>query len=355
MPKRELNISGKSNQKNLENLKKAETVSIVTHGSNFHVDDLFSTACAVLLMEKRGLKKGKIKVKRSLDPKVWAKADILLDIGRIYDSKNDRFDHHQGLKEEGRKNGIPYSSVGLFWKKYGRELCQMEIDRLQVSVNPRDVAERVEEKLVMAIDAEDNGVDLCNFKIEDVEPLTLKMIVAMEQSDFRLEDKAGNSTASENSSSRQADIDAGFFKLLPFAKHLVEISIKDAIGHILISKEAEKMYKKAPDKRVLILPRFLGYGFSKFKEPLVTIYPDLRGSWAAKVVRVKSNAYESRILFPSKWAGLSSEELASVSGVPDAVFCHKGCFLAVAKSKEGAIEMVKKMFAENGLEPIKFK
>ena len=33
------------------------------------------------------------------------------------------------------------------------------------------------------------------------------------------------------------------------------------------------------------------------------------------------------------------ETLQKVTGVEDAVFCHKGLFLAVAKSKEGAIKL----------------
>jgi len=31
--------------------------------------------------------------------------------------------------------------------------------------------------------------------------------------------------------------------------------------------------------------------------------------------------------------------LAKVTGVPDATFCHNGRFLAVAKSKEGALKL----------------
>jgi len=43
--------------------------------------------------------------------------------------------------------------------------------------------------------------------------------------------------------------------------------------------------------------------------------------------------------FPKLWAGLRDEELQNVTGVPDAIFCHRGLFLAIAKSKEGAIKL----------------
>lgn len=314
---------------------KPKTKLIVTHSANFHVDDLFGTACAILLLEKRGFKKSQIKIKRSLDPIIWGSADILLDIGRVYNPKKDRFDHHQDLKIT-HKNGIKYAAFGLFWKKYGKELCGSE-----------KVAERVEEKLVVPIDAEDNGVDLYRQTIDDVRPFTVREIV---------ENECARGFFSETGKGSKEDpkrFDLGFFNLIPFAKHIIERSINEAEGYIKVEKIAEKYFKESKDKRVIILPQFLGYGFSKMKEPLVTVYPNARGEWSAKVVRITSGQYASRIYFPEKWAGLSGEELASVSGVPDAVFCHKGLFLAVAKSKEGAILLVNGMFKESGFLPVK--
>jgi uncharacterized UPF0160 family protein len=305
---------------------------IVTHSANFHVDDVFGTACGILLFEKKGFK---TKVKRSLDPKVWAEGDLVLDIGRVYNPKNDRFDHHQDLKIT-HKNGIKYAAFGLVWKKYGKFLC-----------GSQKVADRVEEKLVVPIDAEDNGVDLYRQTMEDVKPFTIRDIVEIEASGTFF------SGAEPTSNEKAKGFDKGFFNLIPFAKHIIEHSILEAKNHIRVEKVAEKYFKEAKDKRVIILPQFIGYGFSKMKEPLVTVYPNARGDWTAKAVRVASGQFASRIYFPEKWAGLNDEELAKVSGVPDAVFCHKGLFMAVAKSKEGAIAMVNEMFKESGFLPVK--
>ncbi len=296
---------------------------IVTHSANFHVDDVFGTACAILLMEKKGFK---YKVKRSLDPAVWAEGDLVLDIGRVYNPSKNRFDHHQDLKIT-HKNGIKYAAFGLVWKKYGKYLC-----------GNQKVADRVEEKLVIPVDAEDNGVDLYRQTMEDVKPFTIRDVI-------------------ENECSRGFEdvkkFDERFFNLIPFAKHIILQSINEAKGYTQVEKIAEKHFKDAKDKRVIILPQFLGYGFLKMKEPLVTIYPDARGNWSAKAVRVTSGQYASRIYFPEKWAGLNGDDLVKISGVPDAVFCHKGLFLAVAKSKEGAIALVDAMFKEAGFLPVK--
>ena len=302
---------------------------IVTHSANFHVDDVFGTACAILLFEKKGFK---TKVKRSLDAKVWAEGDLVLDIGRVYNPKKDRFDHHQDLKIT-HKNGIKYAAFGLVWKKYGKFLC-----------GSQKVADRVEEKLVVPIDAEDNGVDLYRQTMEDVKPFTIRDIVENECARGFFSDKEKEDTKR---------FDKGFFNLIPFAKHIILQSINEAKGYIQVEKIAEKYFKDSKDKRVIILPQFLGYGFSKMKEPLVTVYPNARGDWTAKAVRVASGQFASRIYFPEKWAGLNDEELAKVSGVVDAVFCHKGLFMAVAKSKEGAIAMVNAMFKDAGFLPVK--
>jgi len=51
--------------------------------------------------------------------------------------------------------------------------------------------------------------------------------------------------------------------------------------------------------------------------------------------------YENRKNFPEAWAGKRDGELARATGVPDALFCHTNRFLAVAKTKEGALALAK--------------
>jgi uncharacterized UPF0160 family protein len=44
---------------------------------------------------------------------------------------------------------------------------------------------------------------------------------------------------------------------------------------------------------------------------------------------------------PSSWAGKNANELSEITGVTDVTFCHKGLFIAGAKSKEGAIKLAR--------------
>jgi len=72
----------------------------------------------------------------------------------------------------------------------------------------------------------------------------------------------------------------------------------------------------------------------------VVVAPDDRSAsplWRAAVVRKAYGAFENRVSFPEAWGGLRSEALQAVSGIDDALFCHKARFLFVAGSRESAL------------------
>jgi uncharacterized UPF0160 family protein len=78
----------------------------------------------------------------------------------------------------------------------------------------------------------------------------------------------------------------------------------------------------------------------KYDEPLYVVFPNAnKDTWRVGCVRKEEKSFENRKSFPVAWAGLRDQDLAKVTGVTDAVFCHNGRFLAVAKSKEGAIKL----------------
>ncbi len=41
---------------------------------------------------------------------------------------------------------------------------------------------------------------------------------------------------------------------------------------------------------------------------------------------------------PSEWAGLLGDQLKEASGIEGAIFCHKGLFTSVWKTKEDALQ-----------------
>jgi len=92
---------------------KEEKANCITHNSTMHADEVFATAFLDLYL-------GNVNVYRT--NKVTRNDCLVYDIGR------GEFDHHQEDAKV-RKNGIKYSSIGLLWKKYGKEyLKNIKID-----------------------------------------------------------------------------------------------------------------------------------------------------------------------------------------------------------------------------------
>jgi uncharacterized UPF0160 family protein len=61
---------------------------------------------------------------RTRDPEVIGKADIVVDVGAVYDPATHRYDHHQreftGTFDD--KHSIRLSSAGLVYKHFGRRV-----------------------------------------------------------------------------------------------------------------------------------------------------------------------------------------------------------------------------------------
>ena len=65
-----------------------EKITIVTHSSSFHTDDVFAVATLLLVLGD-GVD---VSVVRSRDMDIIKKGDYVVDVGGIYDPKINRFD-----------------------------------------------------------------------------------------------------------------------------------------------------------------------------------------------------------------------------------------------------------------------
>ncbi|MBI5798470.1 MAG: MYG1 family protein [Candidatus Yonathbacteria bacterium] len=303
-------------EKNLGTNKKI----VVTHSGQFHTDEVF--ACAVLSI----LNKGAVEVVRSRNPDVWATADYVVDVGGAYNTSRGLFDHHQIGGAGARPNGIPYSSFGLVWKEFG--------EKVSGSVY---VARVIDERLVQPIDAGDNGIETFSLKGE-VSPFLIQDVVAA----FR----PGWSEARNE--------DEGFFEIMPFAEKIITREIMRAHTEEEGKKHAEEAYAKALDKRIIILDDHYPWyeAIRTMPEPMFVVKPDRGGlgKWKIEAVRSDAHSFKNRKDLPRAWAGKTGVELAEVSGVPDALFCHNKLFVAVAGSKEGALKLAQ-LAVESSLRP----
>lgn len=293
--------------------KTANKKRIVVHSGDFHADDVFSVAAMQMLFGKEN-----VVVERTRDEKAMSRADMVIDVGGIYDPERDRFDHHQEGGAGKRVSGVPFAGFGLVWRKYGKEIAGSEA-----------AAKEMDEKLVQPIDITDTGEKFPN-------PLMGEIY------QYGIEDAIESfvPTWKENDISQ----DERFFEAVNFARRILENEIRSVKAVLQARSEVEKAYEKSEDKRLIELESYLPWKevLVERPEPLFVVYPDEKsGKWHVSAVPSKLKSFDTRKPFPSEWAGKRDEELASVSGVKDAMFCHLKRFFAVAGSREGALSLAR--------------
>jgi uncharacterized UPF0160 family protein len=278
--------------------------TIVTHNANFHADDVFSVAALKSIFSSFTLI-------RTRDLEIIAKADIVIDVGGEYDAETGRFDHHQRGGAGERENGIPYSSFGLIWQKYGLDICQ----------GNQDVANAIDAGLVSSIDAIDcghvNGVP---------EGISLSQTISM-----------FNPTWQEDN-----HFDSCFDEAVNFASRVLTRFIAAANGGISAKTIVANAIDNAQDPRVIVLEKYTPWKTTVHaisNKALYMIYPSGTGQWRIQTVPVEPGSFEDRKPLPKEWAGLSDAALQDKTGIDDAMFCHNGLFIAGAETFEGTMKM----------------
>jgi len=278
--------------------------TIVTHNGNFHADDVFSIAALKCVFPS-------FKLIRTRDVELISKADVVVDVGGEHDPDTDRFDHHQRGGAGERENGIPFSSFGLIWQKYGLEIC----------AGNEAVAKAVDTGLVSTIDAIDCG------HVEGVsEGISLSHTISM-----------FNPTWQEES-----HFDTCFDEAVDFASRVLQRFIASANGGISAKDIVAKAIENAEDPRVIVLEKYTPWKrtvHALSEEALYMVYPSQTGQWRIQTVPVEIGSFENRKSLPEQWAGLSDNELKEVTGIDDAMFCHNGLFIAGAESFESTMKM----------------
>jgi uncharacterized UPF0160 family protein len=279
----------------------------VTHDGRFHADEIFALAVLNLIFPD-------LEIVRSRDDNVIKKADIIVDVGHVYDPENLIFDHHQRSFSIKRESGIPYASFGLVWKQYGESLC-----------GSSQTANYIDSVIVRAIDADDNGIEIYETKIEGVGFHTLSDIIDSFVPRYVYDDDK---------------VKIGFDRALNFATAYMKRQIKLAKELFEVAlPNIRKAIKNAKDPRILKFDKFdktwLNFIAHESEKTLFVIFPTHRKTWAIRSVPKRGQKFEYCKLLPAKWGG-RQKNFADISDVQDALYCHNGCFLAEANSLEGA-------------------
>lgn len=281
-------------------------MKIITHSGSFQADDIFAVAILILAI-------GEAKVVRTRDKDQIVTADYVVDVGMVYDPVKNRFDHHQPGGAGERPNGIPYASCGLVWKEFGEKLA-----------GGKEEADLIDTNLIQPLDAHDNGVAIADYRFKNIRTYSvvdffysfLPSLHESEESLYKI-----------------------FMDLVTIAKDLLAREIAKAKGLIIGEAKVREALETSPDKRILVLSEELPWKRVLAEKPdvMFIIYPRKDGKWG--VTAVQDIGYTSRQPFPTEWGGKVDKELQEVTGVKDAIFCHRALFFAVAESKAGAMAL----------------
>jgi uncharacterized UPF0160 family protein len=287
---------------------------VVTHNGTFHTDDVAAMAVLSIVF------KGKIKIVRTRDISLIEKADIVVDVGSIYEPLRNRFDHHQEGGAGKRANSIPYAALGLVWKEYGEKAC-----------GSKDVADMLDRKIIQYIDAVDNGVDVSRSLVEGVQMYSFGDVV--------------RSYIPQGDAMTDAVLYKRFCEAVEMAKNIFTNEIESAVFASRSFSAIAEAYEHSSDKQLLILEK-KGLPWrdvaQKYPQLLYVVEQHSSGdTWRISSVRSDPSSFALRKSLPESWAGKRDQELAKIAGVEDAIFCHNGRFLAVAKSKEGVLKLAK--------------
>lgn len=274
---------------------------LVTHSGRFHADEVFATAMILMIEEHE--------VVRTRDEDIIKQAEIVLDVGAEYDPSTLRFDHHQNSFTRTRDDGTPFATAGLVWEHYASKIFAAKD-----LTEPSEIAyaqEWVDNKLIKDIDAVDNGMYL-----EDPRP-SVSMIIGMMNDN------------TEDPETQQI----AFNKALNFTREIMHNMVDAAVKEAQVAAELTALLDTI-ENGILVLDKNLPYKdfISRHPEVKRVVYPRNEEQFG-----VYCNGPENHL--PERFRGLRDEELNTVSGLEDMIFCHKSGFMCVTLSKESALFM----------------
>lgn len=283
---------------------------LITHSGTMHADDIFSTVLLLNVIDK-----DIIKITRTNETKIDS-------MGICYDIGGGSFDHHQIEGNGIYENGIKKASFGLLWEKFGYDFLK------EKTSNSDFVFKQIKEKLIYNFDAVDNG------QLETTNNYNITVMDLPSIFDFF------NSNWNEDIDQNLSFLEAVSIGSLLFNK-IVSSVISKSDAKIIVDQAIENS-----SGGLMILDTYIPWkefvinsDNPKAKDILYVIYPDNRSAYALKGVPVENNSFQIRKKLPSSWAGLRDEELAKVTKVDSAAFCHNALFLCCANTKEGIIQL----------------
>lgn len=272
-----------------------------THNGSFHADEV--TACALLILF--GLI-DEDKIVRTRDPNELNCCEYVCDVGGVYDPERKLFDHHQ-VEYAGR-----LSSAGMILL-YLKEQGIINEAEYQMFNN----------HIIIGVDDHDNGLDPQILGVT-----TYSHVI-------------NNFTPIHYDASPEEQ-DAAFHEALQFVKghlrrmwdrYLYTFSCKEIVAEAMKSRSSYLLFERA----IPWMDCF--FELDGANHPAAFIIMPSGIHWKLRGIPPTSDdKMEVRIAQPKEWAGHLEDDLKEISGIPGAIFCHKGRFISVWETKEDALK-----------------
>ncbi|HEY4280962.1 MAG TPA: MYG1 family protein [Conexibacter sp.] len=291
---------------------------VATHNGSFHADEVFAIAALQLLHGDA------LEIVRTREPHLLAEADLRVDVGLRDDAAAGDFDHHQRGGAGERPNGIRYASFGLVWRAFGAQIAGSD-----------EIAKRIDEAIVQTVDANDTGQNVVEPLVEGFSPFSVPYAIASLNPNWD-EDASG--------AGKQAAFDAA----LALAGSILERALASARATERAAELVRSAIARASDPRLIELDRGMPWHravLASAPEALFVVYPR-EEDWGLQAVPRVLGEFANRKDLPEAWAGLTGDELAAVTGVADARFCHSGRFMCVAGSRDGVMALAAQALAD---------
>jgi uncharacterized UPF0160 family protein len=302
---------------------------IATHGGKFHADDAWAVAVLHILFPEHD-------IIRTREPALIEAADFAVDVGGIWDPASGRFDHHQKGFNGARSTGVPYASAGLVWREYGPRcvaaLAALHTGHQLTDDKARDIAYGIDADIVQYLDLSDVGAAK-----NAPGGYGLSAVISGFNPNWLDEQRLGYGEAAEAYRLSQ------FRRAMALLADTMINAVKYRIG-ALLAVEQVRQSEAVEEGRVLLLKNsalpWTQVVRKEMPKVLFVISHNLgEQRYMLHTVPISTESFKARADLPEPWAGLRDAELAAVTGVADAGFCHNGRFIAAVKSYEGARAM----------------
>ncbi|GGZ02566.1 MYG1 family protein [Pseudoduganella plicata] len=302
---------------------------IVTHNGKFHADDAWAVAVLHILFPDA-------EIVRTRDQAIIEAADFAVDVGGIWDPATGRFDHHQKGFDGARMSGVPYASAGLVWREYGPRcvaaLAASHVGYALGEDKAREMAYAIDADVVQYLDLSDVGAAK-----NAPGGYGLSAVISGFNPNWLDEQRLGYGEAAETF--RLAE----FRRAMSLLTDILINAVKYRVGAMLAVEQVRQSEALEGGRLLLLKNSALPWTQLVRKEMpkvlFVLSHSLSEGRYLLHTVPMSAESFQARADLPAAWAGLRDAELAAVTGVADATFCHNGRFIAAAKSYEGAHAM----------------